>query len=94
MNLKRSIVAIFGPTMSATLQFGIKIGPNLAPQYKQHLKPDDARRGYHEPTMFTKPPSKSEGPQNCGGQGQVVCSINLIAMELEGPAAPGKALKS
>ena len=52
---KRSILAIFGPTMSATPQFGVKIGANLV-QRKQYLKPDDARKGYHEPTMSTEPP--------------------------------------
>ena len=26
---KRSILAIFGPTMSAAPQFGVKVGPNL-----------------------------------------------------------------
>ena len=29
---KSSILAIFGPTMSATPQFGVQIRPNLAPQ--------------------------------------------------------------
>ena len=47
---RRSILAIFGPTMSATLQFGIQFGPNLAP-YSRYPKPDDARKGYHEPTI-------------------------------------------
>ena len=42
----------------STPQFGDKIGPNLG-LYKHYLKPDDARKGYHEPTMSTKPPSKS-----------------------------------
>ena len=50
---RRSILAIFGPTMSATRQFGVPIGPNLAP-YKQYLKPDDTRKGYQEPTKSTK----------------------------------------
>ena len=52
---RRSILAIFGPIMSATPQFEVQIGPDLAP-YKQYLKPDDARKGYHEPTMSTKHP--------------------------------------
>ena len=52
---KKSILAIFGPTMSAKPQFGVSIGPNLAP-HKQYLEPDDARKGYHEPTMSTKHP--------------------------------------
>ena len=47
---RRSILAIFGPTMSATPQFGVQIGPNLAP-YRQYLKPIEARKGYHEPPM-------------------------------------------
>ena len=39
--------------MSATPQLGVQIGLNLA-SYKQYLKPDDSRKGYHEPTMSTK----------------------------------------
>ena len=52
---KRSILATVGPTMSATPQFGFKIGPNLAP-CKQYLKPNDAKRSYHEHAMSTKTP--------------------------------------
>ena len=66
---RRFILAIFGPTMSATPQFGGKLGSNLAP-CKQYLKPDDARKGYHERSMSTNPPSKSLGPQNHEGQVQ------------------------
>ena len=62
-------MAIFGPTMSATPQFGVQIGPNLAP-YKQYLKPDDARKGYHEPQCQKNIPAKSQGSQNYEGQGQ------------------------
>ena len=57
---RRSILAICGPTMPATPQFGVQIVSNLAP-YKQYLKADDARKGYHEPTMSTRHPSKSHG---------------------------------
>ena len=64
-----SILAISGPTMSATLQFGVWIWPNLA-AYTQYLKPDDASKAYHEPTMSTKHLSKSQGSQNYEGQGQ------------------------
>ena len=87
-------MAIFGSTMSATPQCGVKIGPNLAPS-KQFLKPDDARKGYHEPTMPTRHLSKSQGPQNYEGQGQEgsMCAVSLIAIELKGLAAPGEALK-
>ena len=49
----RLVLAIFGPTMSATPQFEVKIEPNLAP-YRQYLEPDDARKGYHEPNMSAK----------------------------------------
>ena len=87
-------MAIFGSTMSATPQCGVKIGPNLVPR-KQYLKPDDTRKGYHEPTMPTRHLSKSQGPQNYEGQGQEgsMCAVSLIAIELKGLAAPGKALK-
>ena len=88
---KKSISAIFGPTMSATHQFGDKIGPNLG-LYKQFLKPDDARKGYDEPTMSTKPHSKSR-IMRAEAKKTPMCSINLIAIELKGLAAPGEALK-
>ena len=48
-------MAICGPTMSATPQFGVQIGPKLA-QYMQYLKPGEGRKGYREPTMSTKHP--------------------------------------
>ena len=54
-HFRRSVLAIFGPIMSATPQFGVQFGPNLAP-YKEYLKPDDARKGYHNLTMSTKHP--------------------------------------
>ena len=41
---KRSILAIFGPTMSATPQCGVQTGRNLVP-FQQYLNPDDARKG-------------------------------------------------
>ena len=89
---QRSIVAIFGPTMSATPQFGDKIGPSLGP-YEQHLRPDDARKGYLEPTMSTKPPSKSR-IMRAKAKKTPLCPVSLIAIELEGLAAPGEALKN
>ena len=52
---RRSILAIFGAIMAATPQFGVQIGPNMVP-YRQYLKPDDGRKGYHERTMSTKHP--------------------------------------
>ena len=52
---KISILVILGSTISATPQCGIKIGPHLAPS-KESLKPDDGKKGYHEPTMPTKHP--------------------------------------
>ena len=72
-------MAIFGPTNSATPQFGVQSGPNLAPFY-QYLEADDARKGYHEPTMSTKPPVRRP--------------VSLIAIELKGLAAPGEALEN
>ena len=86
---KRSTLAISGPTMSDTPQFGDKIGPNLGP-YKQHLKPDDARKGYHEPTILF---SKS-GVMKAKAEKTPLCPVSLIAIELKGLAAPGEALKS
>ena len=52
---KRSILAILGPTMSATAQFGVKIGPDVAP-CKQYLKPDDVTKGDHGPTKSNETP--------------------------------------
>ena len=60
--------------------------------YKQYLKPDDAREGYHEPTMSTKPPSKSRN-MRAEAKKTPMCSVSLIAIELKGLAAPGEALK-
>ena len=89
---KRSILAIFGSTMSATPQFGDKIGRNLGP-YEQHLRPDDARKGYHEPTMSPKPPSKSRIMRGKAKK-TPLCPVSLIAIKVKGLAAPGEALKN
>ena len=89
-------MAIFGPIMSATPQFEVQIGPNLAP-HKQYLKPDDARKGHHEPTMSTKtsPPShKVPRIMRAKAKKTPMCSVSLIAIELKGLAAPGEALKN
>ena len=87
-------MAIFGPTMSATPQFGVQGGPNLAP-YRQYLKPDDGRKGYHKPTMSTKhsPPSHKV-PRIMRAKAKPMCPVSLIAIELKGLAAPGEALKN
>ena len=85
-------MATSGPTMSATPQFEDKIGPNLGP-YRQHLKPDDARKGYHEPTMSAKPSSKSR-VMKAKAKKTPLCPVSLIAIELKGLAAPGEALKN
>ena len=61
--------------------------------YKQYLKPDDARKGYHEPTMSTKPPSKSKIVR-AKAKKTALCPASLIAIELKGLAAPGEALKN
>ena len=67
---------------------------NLAPS-KQYLKPDDARKGYNEPTMPTRHSSKSQGPRNHEGQDQENSMlVSLITMEVKGLAAPGEALKN
>ena len=89
---ERPILAIFGPTMSATPQFGDKSRPNLGP-YEQHLRPDNARKGYHEPAMSTKPPSISR-IMRAKAKKTPLCPVSLIAMELKGLAAPGEALKN
>ena len=93
---ERSTLAIFGPTMSATPQFGLQIGPNLAP-YNQYLEPDDARKGYHEPTMSTEhPPPSHKIPRTMTAKAKKtpMCSVSLIAIKLKGLVAPGEALKN
>ena len=92
---KRSILAILGPTMSATPLFGVNIGPEVAP-CTQFLKPNDARKGYHEPTMSNKTPLPSHKvPEimRTKAKKAPMCSVSLIAIELKGLAAPGEALK-
>ena len=89
-------MAIFGATMSATPQFGVKIRANLAPR-KQYLKPDDARKGYHEPTMSNKTPLPSHNVpkiMRTKAKKAPMCSVSLIAIKLKGLAAPGEALKN
>ena len=83
--------------MSATCQFGLKIGDNLTP-CQQYLKPDDAEKATTSPQCQQNPPSKSQGPQNYEGRGQegtyqAMCSVSLLAIGLKGLAAPGEALK-
>ena len=93
---KRSILAILGPTMSATPQCGVKIGSNLAP-CKHYLKPGDTRTGYHETAMSDKilPPShKVSRTIRTKAKKAPMCSVSLIAIELKGLAAPGEALKN
>ena len=88
-------MAILGPTMSATPLFGVKIGPEVAP-CTQFLKPNDARQGYHEPTMSNKTPFLSHKvPRIMGAKAKKAptCSVSLIVIELKGLAAPGEALK-
>ena len=88
-------MAIFGPIVSATPQFGVQTGPNLAP-YRQCLKPDDGRKGYDEPTMSTKntPSHKVPRIMRAKAKKTPMCSVSLIAIELKGLAAPGEALKN
>ena len=78
--------------MSAIPQFGDKIGPNLGP-YEQHLRPDDARKGYHERALSPKPLSKSRIMRG-KAEKTPLCPVSLIAMKLKGLAAPGEALKN
>ena len=86
-------MAIFGPTMSATPQFGVQIGPNLAP-YKQYLKPDDARKGFYNVNKTPPPSHKIPRIIRTKAKETPVCSVSLIAIELKGLAAPGEALKN
>ena len=78
---RRSILAILGPTMSATPQFGVHIGPNQAP-YRRYVNK-------------TPPPShKVPRIMRAKSKKTPMCSVSLIAIELKGLAAPGEALKN
>ena len=52
---KGSILAVFGPSMSATPQFGIKIGAYVAP-CRPYLKLHNAKKGNHNPKMSNEIP--------------------------------------
>ena len=82
--------------MSATPQFGVKIGAHLA-QCKPYLKLHDAKKGHHKPTMSNRTPLPSHKVfRIIPGKAKkaTICSMNLIAIELKGLAAPGEALKN
>ena len=81
---------------TSIIEFGVKISFNLAP-CKQYLNPDDARKGYHEPTMSNKTPRPSHKVpkiMRTKAKKAPMCSVSLIAIELKGLAAPGKAQKN
>ena len=85
---KMSILAILGPTMSATPQFGVKIRPNQA-KCGQYLGPDEARKckiplSSHKVLRIMRAKAKKTP----------MCSASLIAIKLKGLAAPGEALKN
>ena len=87
--------ATFGPTMSATPQLAVKIGANLAPS-EHYLKPDDPTKGHHKRIMSNKAPLPCHdlfGTMTAKAKKAPMCSMNLIAIELQGLAAPGEALK-
>ena len=93
---KRSILATFGPTMSARPQFEVKIGPNLAPR-EPYLKPGDLRKGHLGSTTSNKttlPCNKVPRIIRVKDRKALKCSINLTAIELKGLAPPGEALKN
>ena len=85
-----------GSTMLATPLFGVKIGPEVAP-CTQFLKLNDARKGYHEPTMSNKirlPTHKVPKIMRTKAKKAPMCSVSLIAKGLKGLAALGEALKN
>ena len=84
---KGSTLEIFGPTMSATPQFGVKIRPNQS-KCGQYLEPDEARKckiplSSHKVLRMVRAKAKKTP----------MCSVSLIAIKLKGLAAPGEALK-
>ena len=92
---KRSLLAIFGPTMSDAPQFGVKIGSILA-QREQYLKPDDTRKSKPRAYKVNKtsfPSHKVPRIMRAKAKKAPMCSVSLIAIELKGLAAPGKALE-
>ena len=81
--------------MSATPQFGVKIGSHLA-QCKPYLKLHDAKKGHDNLTMSNKIPLPSHKVFRIMGvkaKKAPMSSVSLIAIELQGLAAPGEALK-
>ena len=83
------------PTMSATPQFGIKLGPNLGP-FQQYLKPDDQKRLPRANSVNKTPPPSHKVPRIMRAKAKKtpMCSASLTAIKLKGLAAPGEALKS
>ena len=72
-----------------------KLGPEVAP-CTQFLKPNDARKGYREPTISNRTPLPSHKVpkiMRTKTKKAPMCSVSLIAIELKGLAAPGEALK-
>ena len=82
--------------MSATPQFGVKIGAHLAP-CKPYLKLHDAKKGNNNPTMSNKIPLPSHKVLKIMGvksKKAPMSSVSLTAIELKGLAAPGEALRN
>ena len=82
--------------MSATPQFGVKIGAHRA-QCKPYLKLHDAEKGHHNPTMSNQIPLPSHKVFRIMGvkaKKAPMSSASLIAIEIKGLAAPGEALKN
>ena len=95
---QRSTLDILGPTMSATPQFGVKVGPHMAP-WAQYLEPDDGRqkmlpRAYNI-NKTTLSSHKVPRIMRAKAKKTPTCSASLIAIKLnKGLAAPGEALKN
>ena len=96
MHSKRSILAIYGPIMSTTPQFVVKIGPNLA-QCNHYVKSDDAKKRLpwaYNVKETPLPSHKVPRIMRAKAKKAPMCSVSLIAIELKGLAAPGEALKN
>ena len=66
----------------------MKIGANVVP-YDEYLKPEDARKGYHEVNKISFQVKRSAKARRTP-----TCSVSLIEAELKGLAALGEALKN
>ena len=93
---KRSALPILGRTISATPRSGVEIRPNLAP-CDAYLEPGDPRKKQPRTCNVNRNPNpRHKVPRIIRATAKIasMCSSSLIAIEIEGLAASGEALKN